>query len=50
MKEFLNLLLLLYAVVVDVKCRINGCKKLTEIQRVEIKQVDHADRIGFWFC
>ena len=50
MEDFLNLLLLLDALVVGEQCSIGCFQKLIEGQGEYIKQVDHSNRIGLGLC
>ena len=49
MEDFLDLLLLLNAVVVGIECRVSCFQKLLKVQRIDVEQVDHANRVGFRF-
>ena len=44
-KEFLDCLIFANAPIVDKEFRISGFQKFVKTQRVEIKQINHSDRI-----
>ena len=46
MKNFLDLLILMDALVIGIECLVCGFQKLIKGQWIEVQQVDHAHRIG----
>ena len=50
MKDFLNRLLFLNGRIVGVKHRIDRIEKFIKGERINVKEIDHANWIRFWFC
>ena len=47
MEDLFDLLPLLNAAIVGIKCGVRRFQKLFEVQGIDIEQIDHADRVGF---
>ena len=48
MEDFFNRLILLNAFIVSKEHRVDCFQKLIKAERIQIKQIDHAYRVGLW--